>query len=224
MAPGRNPLPFLETDEATDAPMTAVGSDRAALAVGVGPTREIAIASVTTGRVVRRLRGTVATATSLAASADGKTLYFAAAGAIWAIGVEGGAERKISDGDSVTVEPESGDLIVKLDELQRFRLQRVDPVGGRVQELAVTGSDLRLADRPLMPGAVRNGRLLFTAATDDSWFWQVGQLDLRSGTVSRVPIPVDTDLHLAAWNGDGSILAVGLGVRSTLWRYAKAER
>ena len=112
-------------------------------------------------------------------------------------------------------------MIVKLDEPQRFRLQRVRPDGSDIRDIA-TGPEIRLAARHLSPGAVRNGRLLFSAATDDSWYWFVGMLDLGTGQVSRVPVTYDTDFHLATWAADGSVLAVGLGVRSTLWRYQPA--
>src|SRR5262249_24512257 len=77
---------------------------------------------------------------------------------------------KICAGDSVTVDPESGDLVVKLDEPERFRLQRVPPAGGSVRDLPL-GTALRMDVRPLSPGGVRDGRLLFSAATDDSWYW-----------------------------------------------------
>ena len=215
---GRDPNSFLETDEETSAPMTAIGKDNAAVAIGTGSSREIAVASISSGRVIRRLRGGIAAATTLSASPDGRTLYYSASGSIWALPIEGGTERKVCAGDSVAVDPDSGDLIVKLDEPQHFRLLRVPPAGGSVRELPM-GTDLRMALRPLSSGAVRDGRLLFSAATDDSWFWFVGMLDLKTGAVTKVPVQYEADVHLVAWTPDGKIIAMALGFRSTLWRY-----
>jgi hypothetical protein len=198
--------------------MTAVGRDSAAIAIGSGASREVAIVSVSSARVIRRLKGPIAGATTLDASPDGRTLYYSSTGSIWSLPIDGGTDRKICAGDSMVVDPDSGDLIVKLDEPQHFRLQRVPIAGGVPRDLPM-GTELRMANRPLSPGAIKNGRLLFSAATDDSWYWFVGMFDLKSGAVTRVPIKYETDFHLATWSADGRVLAMGLGVRSTLWRY-----
>jgi hypothetical protein len=47
-------------------------------------------------------------------------------------------------------------------------------------------------------------------------------LDLASGRIAKVPVKLDDDFHLATWSADGRIIAGGLGVRSTLWKYQKA--
>jgi serine/threonine protein kinase len=44
----------------------------------------------------------------------------------------------------------------------------------------------------------------------------------RAGSVTRLPIKHDVDFHLAAWTRDGTVLSMGLGFRSTLWRYQPA--
>ena len=223
IAPGKEPVPFLETDEETNAPITAVGIDMAAVAVGPRTNREIAIASLSSGRVIRKLGGGIARATAMAASPDGRTLYYATAGNIWAISREGSNERKLCPGDSVTVDPDSGDLIVKLDEPDRYRLQRLQPTGGTPREIPVDNALHFGTGRPLLAGAVRAGKLVFPAAATDSWFNPIGVLDLNTGRTSVFLARADADFHSAAWTADGNILTAAVGIRSTLWRYQRVS-
>ena len=67
---------------------------------------------------------------TLGASPDGRTLYYAAAGSVWALPATGGTPIEITDGDSFTVDPDTGDLVVKLDEGARMRLVMIRAGGG----------------------------------------------------------------------------------------------
>jgi hypothetical protein len=217
--PGQEPTPLVETNEETRDPMTAVAADRAALLIGTAAAPEIAIVAVDSGRIMKRLKAP-GSVTSIAASPDGATLYVTHGGSVSAVPVDGGNPRVLGAGDSVTVDPASGDLILKLDEAERYRLVRLSPGGGSPSPIAITG-DLRLVNRPLMPGAIRNGRLLLPVATANSWYWFTGVLDLRTGQLTRVEVDNPTDFHWITWAADGSILGSGMGVQSTLWKFTR---
>ena len=221
-APEKEPRPLVETEESTRGPMTLLGSGRAALMIGIDAAPEIAVVALGTGRILKRLQAPRGVA-GMAASPDGGTLYVAADHSISAVPMDGGSVRAVCPGDSLTVDPDSGDLIVKLDEADRFRLVRVPPGGGTPRPIAISG-DLRLVVRPLAPGAVRAGRLVLPVATADSWFWHAGVLDLASGRLERIPVDYQTDFHSLTWAPDGSIVGSVLGVRGELWRFAPVSR
>lgn len=218
-APGQEPTRLVETTEETRDPMTAVSADRAALLIGPVAAPEIAIVAIKSGRIVKRLKAP-GTVTSMAASRDGATLYVTHEGSVSAVPVDGGTAQVLGSGDSVTVDPDGGDLVLKLDEAEGYRLVRLPPAGGSPRPIAVTG-DLRLVSRPLMPGAIRNGRLLLAVAAVDSWDWFTGVLDLRTGRLTRLEVDNPTDFHWITWAADGSILGSGMGIRSALWKFTR---
>jgi serine/threonine protein kinase len=217
LAVGRQtpPVPLVETDENTRGPVTVLDNTQAALMIGTAP--DIAVVAIADGRLVRRMKAPSPNIEALAASPDGTTMYYAAGGSIWAMPSSGGEPRKMAAGDSVTVDPDSGDLIVKLDEAGRFRLTRVTP-GGAQQSIDISG-DMRLTYRPLMPGAIRGQRLLLPLATQDSWPWHIGVLDLRTRTMIKLRRDNLADYHLVTWGADGRILALALGLQTSLWRF-----
>src|SRR5688500_536430 len=217
-APGHEAARLVETTEDNRDPMTPVGADRAALMIGPITAPEIAIVAVNSGRILKRLKAP-GNVTSLAASPDGATLYASSDGSIVAVPVDGSGTRTLGPGDSLTVDPATGDLIVKLDEAERYRLVRVSPDGGTPAPVAITGGDLRLVSRPLMPGAIRDGRLLLPIAVQDSWYWFAGVLDLRTGRLTKIEVVNPTDFHWMTWAADGSILGSGMGIQSALWKF-----
>jgi serine/threonine protein kinase len=216
--PGREPYRFVQTDEETRAPMTPLGEARVALLIGNSSPRDIAIVAADTGRIVKRIKPP-ADVTSLAASPDGRTIYYAAAQTIVSMPADGGAPTSICAGDSMAVDPASGDLIVKLEETERVRLVRCKS-SGPPRDIAIHG-DLRLVATPLLPDAIRDGRLLLAVGSADSWYWFIGALDLASGRLERVKINHFTDFHFASWTADGKVLGGGSGVRSALWKFEK---
>jgi hypothetical protein len=218
-APGRESTRLVETGEDNRDPMTPVGADRAAVMIGPITAREIAIVAVDSGRILKRLTAPT-NVTSLAASPDGTMLYASADGSVVALPVDGGTPRTLGPGDSLTVDPATGDLIVKLDEAERYRLVRMSPDGGTPVTITISG-DLRLVTRPLLPGAVRNGRLVLPVATVDSWYWSAGVLDLRSGRLSKLEVVNPTDFHWITWAADGSILGSGMSIQSSLWKFTR---
>jgi hypothetical protein len=219
--PGGDSLPFVETEEETAGPACLLGDD-VALLIGTPPSREIAIATKD-GRILRRLAGVGGSATSLSASPDAQTLYFAAAGTIWAVPGAGGARRKVHPGDGVSVDPASGDLIVQLRaENLHSRFLRVPAEGGQPREIAVRGGDSVIAT-PLGGNAVRrDGRLPVTLGPVDAWFTIPGMLDLRTGIVQRIPLSFEGDVFPSNWGRDGSVLGIGWEYRMGVWRFRRA--
>ena len=55
--------------------------------------------------------------------------------------------------------------------------------GGAVAAIPLRG-ELRLIQRALMPGSVRQGKLVLGVASADSWFWHAATIDLETGEVT----------------------------------------
>lgn len=53
----------------------------------------------------------------------------------------------------------------------------------------------------------------------DSWFNAPGLLDTATGRVTRIASDDVSDYHSMAWLPDGRILALRVGLRSTLWKF-----
>ncbi len=221
VTPGKEPVRLVETTEDTGPPVTAVGPDRVALLIGSGATPDIALVAVDSGRILKRLKAP-GTITSLAASPDGEVLYATVGGTITVLPVDGSNPRSIGSGDSLTVDPDTGDLIVKLDEADGYRLVRLSPSGGTPVPITIKG-DLKMVAVPLLPGAVRKGRLLVPVATADSSYWYPGVVDLRTGVIQRVTIDYFTDFHGATWAADGSIIGSAIGAEGALWRFTRVK-
>ena len=211
------PTPLVETSEDTTFPIAPFGTDRVALLIGSGSSPDIGIIAVDSGRVVKRLKAPP-NITSMAVSADDKVVYAAAGGSIVAVPIDGTASSVLGAGDSLTVDFRSGDLVVKLDEPERYRLVWMSPVDGTTRPISVVG-DLRMVDEPLLPGAIREGRLLLAVATRDSWLWHVGVLDLQSGRLEKVPLDDPMDVHFVTWARNGSIIASGTLTQGALWKF-----
>ena len=105
MAQGKNPEPLLKTQEESAAPMTAVAGNRIAFAVGPEPRETIAVADTATGRVSGRISPGKGVIQTLAASADGETLYFTASGSVWSVATAGGEPRRICPGSGCSFIP-----------------------------------------------------------------------------------------------------------------------
>jgi hypothetical protein len=53
----------------------------------------------------------------------------------------------------------------------------------------------------------------------DSWFNPIGILDLESGRMTRVPSDNRSDHLNMAWTPDGQIVAMRIGLRSSIWKF-----
>ena len=224
--PGREPLRLAQTDEPTQWPATPVSGDRAAVVVGGPGHLEIAVMSVSTGAILHRVPVT-SSVSSIGASPDGKTLYFSSAGSISKAAAEDGgtpaAPVVIGPGDSLAVDPDTGDLIVKTDAIDGIILRRISKAVDTSTAVKIANQNFRFTSEPLTAGSIRKGRLVLPVGTADSWYWVPGILDLRTGRLERVPTTYATDFHFASWAPDGRIIGTGLGMSAYLWKFERAK-
>ena len=223
-SPGKDPSPFLDTEEETTSPAVLVGPKEVAFLLGTPPNRTIALASISDGRLLRRLDGSKGAAIDgLAASPDGKTLYYTAAGMVWTIPSTDGAPRKLRSGEGVTVDPYKQDLIIKLNERSGVRLVRMPLSGGPDRPIPVEG-DVSLTPTPLPPNMVaRDGRIVLQITPRDSWFWPAGLLDPATGRLQKIPLPYEGDMPAPSWTADGKIVTIAYPLRAALWRFRRDD-
>ena len=220
---GKDPAALVNTTEETSGPMTVVRPREIAFVIGPEPRQTIAVADVATGRITHRISPGKGEIKSLAASPDGKTLYFAAGGAIWAVPSSGGEQRMIRAGDSVAADSSGRHLLVSVTESARIRFFRLPLDGGAELEVTVDGSD-PVMDIALSPSALSaDSRLLLPLSPRDSWFNAPGLLDTATGRLTRLPSDDVSDWQSMAWLPDRQIMALHIGLRSTLWRFQSAE-
>ncbi len=220
--PGQDGSPFVETDEETSIPMAVLGDKHVAFLVGSGANSLIAIATNSDGRIVRRLSETKGLAIiTLAASPDGRTLYYASDGNIWAISAEGGVPRKVTKGDSMAPDPNGRELVVQRQEKDAARLFRVRVEGGEERPIPLSG-DVKLFNSPISPDAVRaDGRLALAISSLDSWWLSLGIYTPAGGRLEKLPVHYTGDIFAPGWTKDGRILAAGLQMRSSIWRFQR---
>jgi hypothetical protein len=212
-----NPTAFVQTTEETSGPITMVGSSEVAFLIGSAATRKLAIASIADGRIVRRLeKADAASILALAGSADGRTLYYAAAGKIWAIPANDGQPSLIREGDSVAVHPRGQYLIVQLNERENVRLVRVPLKGGAEQPLSFP--DMRLVGTLPFNAVREDGAIIKTVAFSDSYPDQPAVLIPGTGKARRIPLPSFLDIFSAGWTVDGQIVVFGQQLNDTIWR------
>jgi hypothetical protein len=219
---GGNLQPLVESNEAASPPAVMVGDSLVAfVSGGAGKQPTIALASVSDGRIVRRLESTTgAVPQGLAASPDGRTLYYVDAGSVFSVDIEKGQPKKLRAGNGVAVDARKQELLVQLNEKDGVKLLAVPLGGGPERPILYQTSALRLAPMPLSAGAVGpDGRIVVTAASKDSWYWGPALLNPVTGAVEKVPVIFDGDVQATTWARDGSLLGMGVGMRSQLWRF-----
>ena len=219
--PGEKVFPFVETSEETFVPVASAGEDQVACVIGRDASQTIAIVSTKNGQIIRRLKGTTGKAIeSLAASPDGKTLYFVNSRSIWAILASDGEPRRLAAGDGVAPSPDGSYLILQINEDQGPRLARLNVAGGDPQPIPLESGALRLWPLPLSPNAVApDGRIIHAVDSQDSWFESAAVIDPRTGRVQKIETTFSGDIHGPGWTKDGRIIATGLPTQSSLWRF-----
>jgi hypothetical protein len=221
---GKDPVPLVNTPEETAAPMTAMPGNRIAFVIGPEPHETIAVADASNGRVSARISPGKGIIQSIAASPDGGTLYFTAAGSVWAIGSGGGEPRNICPGEWVVSNPGSGALIVGRSESSRINLFEVPVAGGRERAIPLDPAS-PLFGFFVSPGTIRgDGQMLVSLNVADSWFNPLAQLDLKTGRITRLAGDGVSDLHSAAWTSDGGIVASRMGLVSAIWRFTPEDK
>ena len=215
---------FIETLTDSTTPAAALNNDEIVFLSGRGPDRTIAIASLSKARVLRRLEGTRGVSVeSLAVSSNRQTIYYASGGTIWAVPMSDGKPRPLHAGNSVAVDPRSGDPIVQLVDAAGVRLVGVTG-DGTSRPIAFT-SEVLLAPFPLSSNAVGvDGRILVQVTSRDSWFFRPGLVDPVSGRMDRIPLSYEGDVMAPAWDSTGEVVATGSPLRSTIWRFRPTAR
>jgi predicted Ser/Thr protein kinase len=214
---GKDAVPLVSTTEETSSPAAAAGPGQIAFVIGGEPHRTLAIASLSNGRVTRRIAFDKGEPRSLASSPDGSTLYCAAAGTIWSIAVADGAPRKLHAGEFVAMMPGGQSLLVEMVESGRTRLLEVQLDGRGEREIPLNGP-FHLANAAITSSGVRNGKLAAPLASLDSWFDQPGVVDLATGRMTQIPVDFQGDFHFEGWTADGHLIAWAHELRSTIWK------
>ena len=128
----------------------------------------------------------------------------------------------IRAGDGVIPDPSGRQLLIGVSESAKFRLFRVPLVSGGAagpeQEIVTD------AATPLMgvlsPSSLSaDGRLLEGLSLRDAWFYAPGLIDTASGRITRIAADDVSDYQSMAWLPDGRIVALHVGLRSTLWKF-----
>jgi hypothetical protein len=219
---GKEAVPLASTTDETSSPATLAGPGQIAFAIGPEPHHTLAVASLSNGRVVRRIAFDKGEPQSLASSPDGSTLYCAAAGTIWSIALAGGDQRKIHAGESVAMMPGGLSLLVEMVESGRTRLLEVPLSGGGEREVPLNGP-FRLANAPVTSSGIRNGELAAPLASL-AWFYQPGTVDLATGRMTRIPVDFQGDFHFEGWTADGHMMAWAHELRSTIWKMTQVAQ
>ena len=225
MAPGKDFVQFIDTEEETAAPMAALGLDRVVLFAGARPGRQLVIASLADGRIVSRFKQVDGNQliSAVAGSSDGTTIYYIAGGSLWTVSRPDEAPRRIRTGDGVAVTPDGKHLVVMLNEAAGIRLVRHDLQSGKEEDIPLSG--LRLSPWPLAANAIaRDGRLAVRVILPDSWFWPAALLDPRTGRTELLPESAAADMLMPGWDTQGRIVTIATFTRSTLWRFRAAVR
>jgi Tol biopolymer transport system component len=224
--PGKNAIPLIETTEETSGPLALVGKDQIALKIGKSDYKNkmVALVSVADGRVVQKLDATMGIGMgSMAASPDGKTIYYSSDAQVWAVSVEGGAPRKIGMGENLAANPNGKEIIATRDEGRSVGLYRIPLDGGAAQRIPFN-TDL-LLNPSLSPQAIRgDGKIAITVLRPDSWWDELGILDPATGKVERLNVPYSGDATGPAWTADGRMISSGLLIEGSLWRFRMEKK
>jgi Tol biopolymer transport system component len=220
MYPGKESVPFAQTQEETSMPSSIVGQTHVAFLIGPKNGQTIAIASLADRRITKRLEGSKGSAIdSMVASPDGKTIYYTADGSVWSISATDGQPQKIRKGDSVAFDPYRQDLIVGVNESEGARLERQPLVGGAEGEILIQGN-MRVgsADYLYSNAVGKDGRILVPMVSPASWFWPVGMIDPKTGSVQVIRLGYHADMF-GGWSSDGKVIVVAKILRANLWRF-----
>jgi hypothetical protein len=224
---GKNPVPLIDTEEETGGPLALAGKDLIALKIGKpggSKNKVVALVSVADGRVVKRLESTRGIGMSaMAASPDGKTIYYSSDGAVSAVSVDGGEPRKIGLGDNLAAHPNGKEIVTIRDDGANLNLYRI-PVNGGADQRIPFDTDLHL-NASLSPAAIRSdGRIAITVLRPDSWWDELAILDPATGKVDRLNVPYSGDAIAPAWTADGHMISSGLLIEGSLWRFRKETK
>jgi hypothetical protein len=162
--------------------------------------------------------------TALAASPDGKTLYYVQSRQVHEVPADGsGPPGKLEPGDGVAVYPATGELLIQRFDKAGSRLFRLPRPAGRLEEVQVKSGSLRLAPLQIGSGVIhRDGRVLVASTTKDSCFWRPAILQ-PGGELQPIPTAYDDDIYPAGWSQGDRVFGMGYTLRSELWRLIPSD-
>jgi hypothetical protein len=162
--------------------------------------------------------------TALAASPDGKTLYYVQYRQVREVPADGsGAPRKLGPGDGVAAYPATGELLIQRFEKAGVRLFRLPRPTGRLAEVQVKQGALRLAPLALGGGVIHpDGRVLVASTSKDSCFWRPATLQ-PGGELQPIPAAYEGDIFPAGWCKGDRVLGMGYALHSELWRLLPSD-
>jgi hypothetical protein len=228
VVPGKAPLPLLDDcREETAPPLALVGQRRLAFFAGSDKARQLQLAALEDDSVRREpveLGVPGQGVTALAASPDGRTLYYVQSRRVYEVPADGsGPPRKLEASDGVAVYPATGDLLIQRFEKAGPRLFRLPRPAGRLEEVPVKSGSLHLAPLPIDSGGInRDGRVLVASTAKDSCFWRPAILQ-PSGELQPIPATYDGDIYPAGWSKGDRALGMGYALRSELWRLIPSD-
>jgi hypothetical protein len=221
-AKGKDPLPLVNTQEETAAPMTLAGPREIAFVIGPSPHNTIALAETATGRIIRRIAPGKGVINGLTAAADGATLYFCAGGSVWAVPSSGGEAHAVSTGEYAVMDFSGRSLIVVRRESSHLRMFHVPLDGAPERKISLDSSIPLYGDHGgyFSSGSMdAKGRLLIGLSPFDSWFNPLGILATDTGRITRVAGESLSDHHSGVWTPDGRILSAQVSMRATVWKF-----
>jgi predicted Ser/Thr protein kinase len=213
--------PFTGLSEPTFGPATLAGRDAVAFLTGPsGAPPLLAVVARADGRLIKKHalpRGAIPS--SLAASRDGRTIFFADGGTIWSVDAASGAAKAFSPGHGVAGDPGADDVLVQRNAASGVQLIRI-PIATRAETQVLTAGPLRLATAPLSGGAVGpDGRILVSVVSPETWLPVPAVLDPATGALTLVPVRVPGEILTASWGRGGTVLAMALGTNGEFWSF-----
>jgi eukaryotic-like serine/threonine-protein kinase len=221
VAEGKDPVPLSGAPDETTFPVSLAGPDQIAFAIGKD-RHTIGIASISTGRIVRRIAFGKGAIDTMLGSPDGQRLYCTAGGSIWMQPAAGGPPTRLRAGAAAAMDPE-GKYMAVIDVFQgRARLLKVPLDGGPEREIPISGNS---RPAPIESGSInRDGKLLLGLQSPDSWFVDPAVIDMATGRATRIPIDSLGDSLEYAWTPDGQIMATAMEARASIWKFQPQQR
>lgn len=226
--PGKSLRPLLDDSRTETAPPLAlVGTRRLAFVAGSDKERRLRLADLDDDGVRLEpvdLGVSGEGLTSLAASPDGKKLYYVQSRHVYEVLTDGSTPpKKLEPGDGVAVDPATGDLLIQRFDIGGVHLFRAPPGGGQSVEVPLKLGALRPAPVAIGGGAIhQDGRVLLASTSKDSWYWRPAILN-PDGTLQSISVAYSGDVYPAAWTTNDRALGMGYAFHGDLWRLSLAD-
>ena len=196
-----------------------MGRDAAAFLTGPGSAPPLlAIVARADGRLLKKHelpKGSVPA--SLAASKDGRTIFFSDGGTIWSVDAASGAARAFTTGHGVAGDPNADEILVQRNVAGGVQLVRI-VLATRAETPVLVAGGLRLAPAPLSGGAIgADGRILVSAVSPETWLPVPAILEPSTGALTLVPLKAAADVLTASWGRNGTIVPMAPGTNGQLW-------